>query len=121
MLREVREVRQRLGSCAGPTRRGIPEFLSIRKNPRRQLVLAMIAARILDPLSKLATAQKLDDETLSGSLSEVLDVGGADAKVSWLSRVRLRCKQRKLSSPEFATHVVGRKKLGRGAVVQVEW
>ncbi|MFH1765819.1 MAG: IS1634 family transposase [Gemmatimonadota bacterium] len=58
---------------------GIPELLSTRKHPKRQLVLAMIAARILDPSSKLATAQKLDDETLSGSLGEVLDVGRADA------------------------------------------
>jgi len=78
---------------------GIPELLSTRKHPRRQLVVAMIAARILDPSSKLATAQKLDDETLSGSLGEVLDVGRADADdlyeaLDWLytSQVRIEKK-----------------------------
>ncbi|NQT13234.1 MAG: IS1634 family transposase, partial [Planctomycetes bacterium] len=53
---------------------GVPELLSTRKHPKRQLVLAMIAARILDPCSKLATAQKLDSGTLSGSLGEVLGI-----------------------------------------------
>jgi hypothetical protein len=58
---------------------GIPELLSTRKHPKRQLALAMIAARILDPCSKLATAQRLGSDTLSSSLGEVLRVGGAEA------------------------------------------
>jgi hypothetical protein len=58
---------------------GIPELLSTRKHAKRQLVLAMIAARILDPCSKLATAQRLDSGTLSSSLGEVLGVEGAEA------------------------------------------
>ena len=51
---------------------GLPEILSTRKHPKRQRALAMIAARILDPCSKLATAQRLDSGTLSSSLGEVL-------------------------------------------------
>jgi hypothetical protein len=58
---------------------GIPELLSTRKHAKRQRVLAMIAARILDPCSKLATAQRLDSGTLSSSLGEVLGVEGAEA------------------------------------------
>lgn len=76
-------------------RLGIPELLSTRKHPKRQLVLAMIAARILDPCSKLATAQRLSDDTLGSSLGEVLGVGQADADdlyeaLDWLYRSQAR-------------------------------
>ncbi|MGA7876949.1 MAG: IS1634 family transposase [Desulfoferrobacter sp.] len=42
------------------------------------LVLAMIAARIIDPKSKLATARGLDNETASNSLAQELGVDSAD-------------------------------------------
>jgi len=58
---------------------GIPELLSTRKHPNRQRGLAMIAARILDPCSKLAMDQKLGSDTPSSSLGDVLAVDGADA------------------------------------------
>jgi hypothetical protein len=58
---------------------GLPEILSTRKHPKRQRALAMIAARILDPCSKLATAQRVDPGALSSPLGEVLGVEGADA------------------------------------------
>ena len=60
-------------------RLGMPELLATRKHRKRQFVLALIAARILDPCSKLATAQRLGVDTLSSSLGEVLGVSGADA------------------------------------------
>ena len=41
----------------------------------RDLVLAMITARIVDPGSKLATARALDPDTLSSSLGEQLKLG----------------------------------------------
>ena len=74
---------------------GIPGLLSTRKHPKRQLVLAMIAARVLDPCSKLATAQRLGSDTLSSSLGEVLGVGGADPDdlyeaLDWLYRGQAR-------------------------------
>ena len=85
---------------------GIPELLSTRKHPRRQLVLAMIAARILDPCSKLATAQRLDCGTLSSSLGEVLGVEGADADdlyeaLDWLYRGQARI-EKKLATRHLA-------------------
>jgi hypothetical protein len=78
---------------------GIPELLSTRKHPKRQLVLAMIAARILEPCSKLATAQRLSDETLSNSLGEALGVGQADADdlyeaLDWLYRGQARIEKK---------------------------
>src|SRR6266704_4594295 len=44
----------------------------------RNLVIAMIVARILDPASKLATARGLHSETLHSSLGELLHVDSAD-------------------------------------------
>ena len=78
---------------------GMPELLSTRSHPKRQLVLAMIAARILDPCSKLATAQKLDPDSLSNSLGEVLGVEGADADdlyeaLDWLYRGQARIEKK---------------------------
>ena len=85
---------------------GLPELLSTRKHPKRQLVLAMIAARILDPCSKLATAQRLDSDTLSSSLGQVLGVGGADTDdlydaLDWLYRGQSRI-ERKLADRHLA-------------------
>ncbi|MEK6608672.1 MAG: IS1634 family transposase [Myxococcota bacterium] len=56
---------------------------------KHELALAMLAARILDPRSKLATAQSLRDETLHSTLGEVLGVQAADeddlyAAMDWL-------------------------------------
>lgn len=44
----------------------------------RNLVLAMIVARLVDPASKLATARGLHADTLHSSLGELLDVDSAD-------------------------------------------
>ena len=41
----------------------------------RDLVIAMIAARVIDPRSKLATARALHPDTLSSSLGEHLGLG----------------------------------------------
>jgi hypothetical protein len=76
-------------------RLGLPELLSTRKHRKRQLVLAMIAARILEPCSKLATAQRLNSDTLSSSLGEAVGVGQADADdlyeaLDWLVRGQAR-------------------------------
>ena len=45
---------------------------------QRDLVVAMIAARILDPASKLATARGLHSDTLHSSLGESLALDSAD-------------------------------------------
>ena len=80
-------------------RLGMPELLSTRKHGKRQLALAMIAARILDPCSKLATAQRLGTDTLSSSLGEVLGVGGAEADdlyeaLDWLRQGQERIEKK---------------------------
>ena len=45
---------------------------------QRDLLSAMVVARILEPRSKLATARALNGETLHSSLGEMLEVATAD-------------------------------------------
>jgi transposase len=51
---------------------GLDRLLDPVSSRQRDLVVAMIAARILDPSSKLATARALDPDTLNHSLGELL-------------------------------------------------
>ncbi len=73
---------------------------------QRDLVLAMIVARILDPASKLATARGLHADTLHSSLGELLEVDSADETelyqaMDWLlprqSRIERELAKRQLS------------------------
>lgn len=51
---------------------GLDSLLGSEPSRPRDLCVAMIAARVLDPCSKLATARALDSDTLSNSLGEHL-------------------------------------------------
>jgi transposase len=51
---------------------GLDRVLDATPSRQRDLVVAMIVARILDPSSKLATARALNSDTLSNSLGEFL-------------------------------------------------
>jgi transposase len=53
--------------------------LDAQPSRRRDLSVAMIVARLLDPCSKLATARGLDEDTLSTSLGELLHLERTDA------------------------------------------
>ena len=53
-------------------RLGLPRWLSRTASRERNLVLAMLVARILEPRSKLATARALRGETLAHTLGETL-------------------------------------------------
>lgn len=64
----------------------------------RDLVVAMIVARILDPASKLATARGLHADTLHSSLGELLHVDSADESelyqaMDWLLPHQARIEQ----------------------------
>lgn len=54
---------------------GIDRMLAARRTRRRDLVMAMIVARVLNPGSKLATARGLSRHTRSSTLGEMLDLG----------------------------------------------
>lgn len=70
---------------------GLDSIIGPEGNRCRDLVLAMIAARIIDPGSKLAAARALAPETASSSLGLLLGLGEVDedelyAALDWLAK-----------------------------------
>ena len=68
---------------------GLDKLIASRRSRMRDLVVALIAARIMDPSSKLAIARGLASETAFSTLAETLDVVSADeeelyAAMDWL-------------------------------------
>ncbi|HEY9744118.1 MAG TPA: IS1634 family transposase [Coleofasciculaceae cyanobacterium] len=58
---------------------GLQSLISTQESRQRDLVTAMIVARILDPASKLATARGLSTDTISSTLGQILGVQSADS------------------------------------------
>lgn len=54
---------------------GVERLLDAHRSRERDLITALLVLRILDPVSKLASARELDRETASSSLGEALDLG----------------------------------------------
>ncbi len=59
-------------------RLGLHQLIASRSSRKRNLVVAMIAARIIDPQSKLATVRGLRQETLFSSLAQECRLGAVD-------------------------------------------
>lgn len=85
----------------------LDSLLDPRPSRQRDLVIAMIVARILEPASKLATARGLHADTLHHSLGEVLQLDSADETelyqaMDWLlprqARLEQQLAQRHLSN-----------------------
>ena len=77
---------------------GLESLLGAKRTRERDLCVAMLVARILEPRSKLATARALGAETLHSSLGEVLEVENADedqlyAAMDWLLKRQPRIEQ----------------------------
>jgi Transposase DDE domain len=69
---------------------GLDRLLGPEGNRCRDLILALIAARIIDPGSKLAAARALSPATATTSLGEVLGLGAVDDRelytaLDWLA------------------------------------
>src|SRR6267142_338218 len=80
-------------AALGTARRIALDTMLPRRAPqrRRDLALALIVARLLEPAAKLATARMLDPATASHSLGEMLGLGRVAAKevyaaLDWLGR-----------------------------------
>jgi hypothetical protein len=96
-----------VAAVLGTVRRlGIPGLLAARPSRERDLAIAMIVARVLDPASKLATARGLGTETGFHTLAEDLDLGEADVSelyraMDWLlrrqPRIEAKLAERELS------------------------
>jgi Transposase DDE domain len=89
------------------------EALLPRRAPqrRRDLALALIIARLLEPAAKLATARMLDDRTASHSLGEMLGLGRVSAKELYTTLDWLASEQR------FIEATLARRHLKEGALL----
>ena len=68
-----------VAAVLGALRRlGVENILCRTRSRQRDLVVAMILARVLDPRSKLATARGFGQQTASSSLGEILELSTAD-------------------------------------------
>ena len=79
-------------------RTGLEQFLARARCRQRDLICAMIVARILAPASKLATARGLTAETSTSSLAFLLDLHDPDedqlyAALDWLQARQPRIEQ----------------------------
>ena len=72
---------------------------------QRDLVLAMIVARVLAPCSKLAAARGLGPETLSTSLGEVLGIESVDVGELYRSMDWLVSRQAEVENSLAANHL----------------
>lgn len=101
-----------LAALATARRIGLDDLLPRRAAQRRRdLILALIIARLLDPAAKLATARMLDPATASHSLGETLGLGAVPvrevyAALDWLG-----------SEQAFIEKGLARRHLKAGALV----
>ena len=101
-----------LAALTTARRIGLDDLLPRRAPQRRRdLALALIIARLLDPAAKLATARMLDTETASHSLGETLGLGSVTAReiyttLDWLG-----------SEQSFIEHQLARRHLRNGTLV----
>ena len=76
---------------------GLETLIDPKPSPRRDQVLAMIVARILEPASKLATARRLAETTAVSTLGEILDADLDEdelyAAMDWLLERQDRIEQ----------------------------
>ncbi len=84
---------------------GLDRILSPTSSRQRDLVCAMIVARIIEPTSKLATARGLGLDTASSSLAELLHLSRADEDDLYQAMDWLIGRQANIESQLAAKHL----------------
>lgn len=84
---------------------GLHRVLDSRRSRERDLAVAMIVARILEPGSKLATARGLGDATQMSTLCEQLDIQNATEKDLYAAMDWLRTRQDHIERQLAANHL----------------
>ncbi len=84
---------------------GLHKIIAPRRCRQRDLVMAMIVARIIDPRSKLATARGLSDETAFTSLGEVLGLGQIDENDLYAAMDWLLARQERIETALAGRHL----------------
>jgi Transposase DDE domain len=86
-------------------RLGLESLLAVQKSRQRDLVVAMIVARLIEPQSKLATARSWHPETALTSLGQTLGVAAADARALYQAMDWLRRRQPRLETALAKRHL----------------
>jgi len=86
-------------------RLGLESLLAVQKSRQRDLVVAMIVARLIEPQSKLATARSWHPETALTSLGQTLGVATADARALYQAMDWLRRRQPQLETALAKRHL----------------
>ena len=95
-----------VAAVLGSLRRvGLEGLIGSKRSRERDLVVAMIVARILEPRSKLATARGLGSETLHSSLGGVLGVDHADEDELYEAMDWLLSRQSRIEAKLAARHL----------------
>ena len=95
-----------VAAVLGTVRRlGVDRLIAAKKSWHRELVLAMIVARLLTPQSKLATARGLGPETASTSLGDTLGIEAADADALYTAMDWLLPRQPRIEAALAARHL----------------
>ena len=84
---------------------GLERLIDRKPSPQRALAVAMIAARILEPRSKLATARGLASETANHTLACELGVEDASAEDLYDAMDWLLCRQPKIERALAKRHL----------------
>jgi len=95
-----------VAAVLGTLRRlGLDALLAAQKSRQRDLVVAMIVARLIDPQSTLATARGWQPETALTSLGQTLGVAAADARAHYQAMDWLRRRQPPLETALAKRHL----------------
>lgn len=97
-----------VAAVLGTLRRlGLDKLIASRRSRMRDLVVAMIATRILDPGSKLALARGLAEDTALSTLAETLDIESADEDELYAAMDWLVQRQSAIETRLAKRHLVG--------------
>ncbi len=84
---------------------GLSQLIAKEKSRKRDLVIAMIVARIINPASKLATVRGLNGETGSSSLGKILSLEKADSDECYEALDWLVSKQEEIENRLAEKHL----------------
>ena len=96
-----------VAAVLGTARRlGVDELIDAEPSRKRDLVVAMLVAQVIDPGSTLATARGLRTETATSSLGQLLSVSGCDEDVLYAAMDWALARQEAIENALSARHLV---------------
>jgi len=84
---------------------GLDRLLAARRSPSRDRAVALIAARVLSPDSKLATARALDAQSATSTLGEKLGLETVEAEDLYAAMDWLEARQAKIEKTLAKRHL----------------